>query len=58
MYQKTTPSKNKFTTYQARITGHQGKKGVKWDIKYNFSEKTTKIIAAEIVLREDVIEKV
>jgi hypothetical protein len=36
---------------------HHGKTGVKWDINYNFSEKST-IIAAETVLREDVIGKV
>jgi hypothetical protein len=37
---------------------HYGKKGVKWGINYNFSEKTTMAIAAETVLREDVIGKV
>jgi hypothetical protein len=37
---------------------HHGKKGVKWDINYNFSEKTTMTIAAETILREDVIENV
>jgi hypothetical protein len=36
---------------------HHGKKGVKWDINYNFSEKTTMTIAAETVLGEDVIGK-
>ena len=40
------------------LSTHHGKKGVKWDIDYNFSEKTTITIAAEIVLREDVIRKV
>jgi hypothetical protein len=37
---------------------HHEKKGVKWDINCNFSEKTTMTIAAETVFREDVIEKV
>ena len=37
---------------------HHGKKGVKWDINYNFSEKTTMTIAAETALGEDVIGKV
>jgi hypothetical protein len=37
---------------------HYGKKGVKWDINYKFSQKTTMTIAAETVLREDVIGKV
>ena len=37
---------------------HHGKKGVKSDINYNFPKKTTMKIAAEPVLREDVIEKV
>jgi hypothetical protein len=37
---------------------HHGKKGVKWDINYSFSEKTTMTIATETVLREDVIGKV
>jgi hypothetical protein len=39
-------------------TWHQEKKGVKWDINYNFSEKITMTIAAETVLREDIIGKV
>ena len=34
------------------------KKGAKWDINYSFSEKTTMTIAAESILREDVIGKV
>jgi hypothetical protein len=34
------------------------KKGANLDINYNFSEKTTMTIAAETVLREDVIEKI
>ena len=37
---------------------HYGKKGGKWDISYNFSEKTTMTVAAETVLCEDVIGKV
>jgi hypothetical protein len=40
------------------ITLRHGKKGVKWDINYNFSEKTTMAITAETVLLEDVIGKV
>ena len=41
----------------SNLTPH-GKKVVKGDISYNFSEKTTITIAAETVLHEDVIEKV
>ena len=37
---------------------HHGEKSVKWDINYNFSEKTTMTIAAETILREVVIGKV
>jgi hypothetical protein len=37
---------------------HHGKKGVKWDINCNFSEKTTMTIAAETAFCEDVIGKV
>jgi hypothetical protein len=37
---------------------HHGKKGVKSNINYYCSEKTTMAIAAEIILREDVIGKV
>jgi hypothetical protein len=33
-------------------------KSVKWDINYNFSEKTTMAIAADAVLNEDIIGKV
>jgi hypothetical protein len=37
---------------------HHGKKNVKSDIKYNFSEKTIITIAAKTFLHEDVIGKV
>ena len=36
---------------------HHGKKGVKWEINYNFSEKSTTTITAKTVLHEDVIGK-
>ena len=39
------------------ILYHHGKNGVKWDINYNFSEKTIITVAAKTVLREDVIGK-
>ena len=37
---------------------HYGKKGVKWGINYNFSEKTTTIFAEKTVLYEDFIGKI
>ena len=36
---------------------HHGKKGVKWDINCNFSEKTIMTIAVKTVLRDGVIGK-
>jgi hypothetical protein len=36
----------------------KGKKGVKWDINYNFSEKTTMIFVAKTVLYEAFIGKI
>ena len=32
---------------------HYGKKGIKWGIKYNSSEKTTMIFAAKTLLNKD-----
>ena len=37
---------------------HYGKKGVKWGINYNFSEKTIIIFVAKTVLYLDYIEKI
>ena len=55
--QKNYKSSNAFS--QSLIWNiYYGKKGVKWDINYSFSEKTTKIIAPEPSLCENVTGEV
>ena len=39
-------------------SSHYGKKGVKWDINYNFSEKATMIFVAKTVLYENFTGKI
>jgi hypothetical protein len=51
--------KNFYLTFKlSQCLLHYGKKGIKWGINFNFSEKTTMIFAAENVLHKYVLGKI